>query len=157
MHLLTSVLDETALSDAAAVELYKRRWKIEVLYRSLKQTQGRRKLLSDSPRHAEVELDWSVMSLWLLSMELSVAADPERASISMGLRAIRSAMAGRGGDLARAMSKSMNDDYQRNGQKKARHWPHKKREKPPGEPKARSATASEIHLAKELAMKRKAA
>jgi hypothetical protein len=37
------------------------------------------------------------------------------------------------------------------GPKKARHWPHKKRPKPPGNPKARNATEEERQLAKELA------
>lgn len=149
MHLLTSVTDPSALSDEQAVELYKRRWLVEVLYRSLKQTLGRRKVLSDSPRHAEVELDWSVASLWVLSVELAEST-PGRASVAGALRAVRQALAGRGGNLAGALAAASTDGYVRKRPKKARHWPNKKREKPPGAPKARPATDSERALAQEL-------
>ena len=51
MCLLTNLLEKD-LSVAEAVELYQRRWGIEVLYRGLKQTLGRRKMLSDNPLNA---------------------------------------------------------------------------------------------------------
>jgi hypothetical protein len=161
MHLLTNELDPESLSDATAIDLYKRRWLVEVLYRSLKQTLGRRKMLSGSPAHARVELDWSVASLWLLSLELAESTTQHRlsarVSIAKGLRAIRQAMAGRGRDLSKALAVAVGDRYQRQSCKKARHWPHKKREKPPGNPKARTATESEVALAAELAAKKRAA
>ena len=64
--LLTSVMDEKVLSDAAVAGWYRRRWGIEVLYRSLKQTLGGRTLGSETPEAAEWELDWMVLGLWLL-------------------------------------------------------------------------------------------
>lgn len=172
MHLLTDVLDPAALGDAAAAELYARRWLVEVLYRSLKQTLGRRKMLSGSPAHARVELDWSVAALtsasavepWLLSLELAESTTPQRpsssstrVSVAKGLRAVRQAMAGRGRDLGRTLAAAVGDGYRRQGTKKARHWPHKKREKPPGNPKARTATEVEVALAAELAATKRAA
>jgi hypothetical protein len=158
IHLLTDVLDVGRLSDAAAVELYKLRWGAELLFRSLKQTLGRRKLLSDSPAHARVELDWAAVGLWLLAlMNAHAAGASAPRSTASALRAVRSAMAGRGGGLWAALSRAVLDRYRRRRPKKARHWPHKKRDKPPGNPKARTATAEEVALATELKQRRPAA
>jgi hypothetical protein len=158
IHLLTDVLDAGRLGDAAAVEMYRLRWGAELLFRSLKQTLGRRKVLSDSPAHARVELDWAAVGLWLLAlMNADAAGASSRRSTASALRAVRSAMAGRGGGLWRALSRAVLDTYRRRGAKKARHWPHKKRDKPPGDPKARTATAGEVTLAMELKRQRPAA
>ena len=158
LHLLTDVLDARRLSDAAALEVYKLRWGAELLFRSLKQTLGRRKVLSDSPAHAEVELDWAAVGLWLLAlMNADAAGASSRRGTASALRAVRSAMAGRGGSLWAALSRAVLDTYRRRGAKKARHWPHKKRDKPPGDPKARTATAEEVALAMELKQRRPAA
>lgn len=158
MHLLTNVTEAGLLSDRAAIELYKRRWLVEVLYRSLKQTQNRRKMLSGSPAHVLAELDWSVVSLWLLSLELAESTQRSaQASVAKALRAVRLAMAGRGTHLGAALEAAVGDRYQRHGSKKARHWPHKKRERPPGNPKARTATEAEVTLARELATERRVA
>jgi hypothetical protein len=34
--------------------------------------------------------------------------------------------------LSEQLARALKDDYQRHGSKKARDWPHKKKEKPPG-------------------------
>ena len=49
MHLVTNVLDEKALTDAEAIRLYQLRWGIELQFRTMKQTFGRRKLRSRTP------------------------------------------------------------------------------------------------------------
>src|SRR5208337_3294471 len=69
MCLLTSV-SGAEMGVAEAVELYRRRWGIEVLYRGLKQTLGRRKMLSDAPENAQVELDWTMAGYWMLCLLL---------------------------------------------------------------------------------------
>ena len=46
MHLLSSVREPQGLSDAEAMELYRRRWGVELYYRALKQTLARRKMRS---------------------------------------------------------------------------------------------------------------
>jgi hypothetical protein len=152
MYLLTDVLDGKRLSDADAARLYAMRWGVELLYRSLKQTMGRGKMLSGSPAHAAVELDWSVIGLWVLGLANAEATgDVRRLSAAQALRRMRAAMAGRGGNLHAALAGSRRDDYQRHRPKKARHWPHKKREKPPGAPKARTANEEEVLQAQRLA------
>jgi hypothetical protein len=72
MHLLTDVVDERELSDAEAATLYAQRWGAELIYRSLKQTMGRRRMVCGNPEHAAVELDWAVVGLWVLGL---MAAD----------------------------------------------------------------------------------
>jgi hypothetical protein len=168
VHLLSSVLDAGELGDAAVAALYRRRWGVELLFRALKQTLGRRKLLSDGPAHARVELDWSVVGLWVLALvhaRAAGAAAPR--STASALRAVRAAMAGRGGGggggggrrgpLRRALAAAVLDGYARRGSKKARHWPHKKRDRPPGDPLARTATAEEVRLAQEIKQRKAAA
>jgi hypothetical protein len=60
------------------------------------------------------------------------------------------AAAGRSFNFETAMAQLKPDRYQRRGSKKARHWPHHKRPKAPGAPKARNATESDMLLAREL-------
>jgi hypothetical protein len=161
VHLLTDVLDPRELGDAAVAELYRRRWGVELLFRALKQTLGRRKLLSDSPAHARVELDWSVVGLWVLELAhaRSAGADARRGTAA-ALRAVRAAAAGRGGgggSLRQSLAAAVRDGYARRGSKKARHWPHKKRDRPPGDPLARTATPEEVQLAQEIKQRKAAA
>jgi hypothetical protein len=52
MYLLTNVLDEKTLTNAEAVRLYQLRWGVELQFRSIKQTFGRRKLRSRTPERA---------------------------------------------------------------------------------------------------------
>ena len=168
VHLISSVLDQTRLSDAQGLRLYRRRWGVELIYRSLKQTLGKRKLRCDAPDKAQVELDWALVGLWLLGL-LSVSrillagGRPQDWSVAASLRAVRQAMSGRptrrgdSGWLHRALAAAVKDAYVRQAPKTARHWPHKKKDKPPGDPRARMASESEIQLAAELRIHRPAA
>ena len=156
--LLTSVLEESSLSGPEVAQWYRRRWRVEVNFRSLKQTLGKRKMLSDAPHKAQVELDWAVMGLWLVALLTADAAPPcERAlaSVAMALRAVRQAMRDRGqrvpaGGLHRQLRRARLDRYRRRSHKQARDWPHKKNDPPCGIPQIRTATKSEIQQAKGL-------
>jgi hypothetical protein len=151
MHLLTNILDPVQLTDATAAMLYKMRWGIEVLYRSLKQTLARRKMLSDSPRNARMELTWSVLGLWaLLLVKARRCKHAVMQGVAQALRVVRRGMAKADLNIERALSRLKPDRYTRRNPKKARHWPHKKKESPPGEPEARNATEAECLLAEEL-------
>ena len=153
MYLLSSVLDGTALDDAGAATLYGLRWGVEVMYRALKQTMSRRKLLSDSPRNARVELAWAMVGLWTLALIKAerCPALPPGQGVAAVLRVLRQAMAaGVTPNVPGVLSSLKPDRYERTGPKRARHWPHKKREKPPGKPKARNVTEAELALAEEL-------
>jgi hypothetical protein len=161
MYLLTDVLDEAALPVPSAALLYEMRWGVEVFYRSFKQTLGRRKLLGHTPEAARLELAWGVLGLWLLGV-MSVAAivarggDPLGWSVALARKRVRAALRGpdrRGRRLAGLLAEAVQDGYRRLGRKEARDWPHKKREKPPGAPKIREATAQEVNKAKRVQAK----
>lgn len=153
MHLLTNVLDPARLDDALAARLYPMRWGVEVMYRAIKQTLARRKLLSDSPRNARVELSWAMIGLWTLMLIKAQRCKPDAAGqgVAAVLRVLRRAMSGERFSLGKALAALKPDTYRRKGAKTARHWPHRKRPKPPGAPKARNATEAETALAAELA------
>ena len=160
MTLLTSVLDRCRLRDADVVELYRRRWGIELLYRSLKQTLRRRKMLSGVPEHAELELDWAMVGLWLLGLMTAKAAGREVRrgrpwSLAAALSVVRGAMRRLGvaraaGGLRRQLRLAVRDRYVRHRPKEARYWPRKKNEHPPGAAKIRTATHAERQLAQEF-------
>jgi len=159
MALLTSVLDGRCLRDAEVAALYRMRWGIELLYRSLKQTMQRRKMLSERPEHALLELDWAMMGLWLVGL-MTAKATPKKPghchwSMAKALRVVRGAMrrVGRArpaGGLRRLLRRAVRDHYVRHRPKAARYWPRKKTESPPGLPKIRTATHAERLKAQEL-------
>ena len=120
VYLLTNVLEESSLSDAQVGRLYRRRWGLELFYRSLKRTLEKHTLHSATPARAQVELDWAVVGLWMLGM-LSVQRmirrriDPQRWSVAESLRALWRVMSGRGGRMASRnlvlLSQAVKDNY----------------------------------------------
>jgi hypothetical protein len=152
--LLTSVRSKQALSDAQVKDWYRQRWMIEVQYRGLKQTMEHRKLRSNSPQMARLELDWSIFGLWLLELMQAGSRRWKRTvrySLAQGLRLVRRAMVVVGrvpaGGLERHLRHATLDEYARVGSKKARDWPHKKTEKLCGYPRIRMATSQQKRLA----------
>lgn len=167
IYLISDLLEPGRLSGGDARALYRRRWAIEVFYRSLKQTLGHRKMRSGAPQQAKNELEWAVMGLWLLSAltvkELvAKGRDPLRMSVAAAIKVIRQAMAlspplGRVGSLRRRLAEAVKDGYVRTASKASRDWPRKKNEKPAGRPKIRVANGEELQRARELEKKRPAA
>lgn len=158
--LLTDVADPGGrLSDEAAGALYRLRWGVELFYRAAKQTLGRRKMCSAAPAQAALELAWSVPGLMLpglMAVERVIEAgrDPLGWGTAAALRAVRRAIrtpaARPRTPLAEQLAGAVKDDYKRAGSKKARNWPHKKKDKPPGEPNVRDAIGAEVALAKAI-------
>ena len=164
MCLLTDVLDESKLSDREVAELYRLRWIVEVQFRSLKQTMERRKMLSTTPGNAVVELDWAVVAMWMLELMTAEAVarrDRRRWSVAKTLQVVRRMLRGRqrppAGGLRGQLRKAVIDRYARKRSKSARNWPHKKRERPPGTPRVRTANRSEALLAQKLRAQKPAA
>jgi hypothetical protein len=163
VYLVTNVLDQEQLSEQAAGVFYQLRWGVEVFYRSCKQTLQRRKMLSRCPASCYGELHGTMLGLWLLGL-LSVAAILERGgsplswSVALARRLVRQALQGTGrGDLLRQLAGAVKDQYQRRTSKKARDWPHKKNEPPPGPPKVKSANGKQQQQLKRLKEKLTAA
>jgi hypothetical protein len=167
MYLVTNAFDEAALSEKAAASLYEMRWGVEVFFRSTKQTLQKRKMLSHTPAAAECELTWAVPGIWLLGW-MSVAGllragrDPLCWSAAGARERVREAMRRCltrrhcSELLSEQLARATKDGYQRRGSKKARDWPHKKKEKPPGSPKIAAADAQQ-RLAASKVKSRKAA
>ena len=161
MYLVTNVLNQNELSDRQMLEIYKARWGIEVFFRSFKQTFGRRKLRSGSPDNAQLELDWSLVGLWAVSL---LAVDelirhgecPHRLSVAGALGAIRMVMRDYksrpdpGKDLWTLLSAAVTDSYVRRAAKASRDYPRKKSEKPAGKPTIQRANPQQIKDVKEL-------
>jgi hypothetical protein len=168
LYLVTNVQDKKALSRQTAARLYEMRWGVEVFYRTTKQTLQKRTMLSRTPAAARCELTWAVLGVWLLGL-MSVAAilarggDPLSWSAALARRRVRESMRQARGDrpgepgLVEQLGKATKDNYTRVKEKKARNWPHKKKEKPPGNPKIVVAKAKEIRSAKKVKGRKQAA
>ncbi len=65
IYLVTNELD---MPESLAGELYRQRWGIEVFFRGIKQTYGKRKLICGSPRNVVTELNWTLLGIWLAQM-----------------------------------------------------------------------------------------
>ena len=152
VYLLTDVLEESALSDRQVGQMYRRRWGIEVFYRSLKRTMQKHKMRSTSPGNGRVELDWAMVGLWMLGLMtvqrmIRRRVNSARWSVAQSLRVVRRVMSGRGGrqdakDLC-GLARALKDTYCRRRPKHARDWPHKKTETPPKPPEIRTARGKE--------------
>ena len=167
MYLLTNLPVEQ-LSDKQAAILYGMRWGVELFYRSMKQTLARRKMLSHAPGQARAELGWTLVGLQLLGLVsveqiIQSGKDPLSWSVAASLRVVRAAMENRKprgshrGGLLGHLSRAIKDSYKRRSQKKARNWPDKKKEKPPGAPKIRKASEEEIKKAQQITARKMAA
>lgn len=161
VFLLTDVTDPRELSRSAAGTLYRRRWGLEVAFRSLKQTLQRRKVRSGTPAHARVELAFAIVGLWTLAL-LGVRAlarsghRPDRLSIAAALatarRAMRTPLSERA--LQQHLARSVIDAAPRRTARKAYRWPHKKRPPAPGPPSITTATPTQVRAAQALTRSR---
>jgi hypothetical protein len=160
VYLVTSVLDEEALSDKQIIEIYARRWGVELFYRHFKQTFERRKLRSHRADNAEWEATWSLLGLWAMSLHTQVelaAQDvpPQRISVAGFLRAYRGAMREYkscpepGESLREQLSAAVIDSYQR-ANKASRDYPRKKQGHAIGAPEVRRATKVQIETARQI-------
>lgn len=155
MVLLTDILEHGRLGNGAAWKLYRLRWGLEVRYRDLKGTLGKRNLFSRTPEHVALELDLAMLGLWLLGLLATRRGDRRRAwSVRQALTAARVAAERPGrqglGHLHAAMARARLDGYLRKRPKAARYWPHKKTSRPCGVPEIRAATAAELQWAQRV-------
>lgn len=160
LFLVTSI-PAARLTDQQVLTLYSRRWGIELFYRSLKQTFDCRKLRSHRAEHALLELHWSLLGLWTMTLyTLAQFQDahlpPRRLSVAQVLRAFRRTMRDymhpvqRECRLRDRLRTALIDTYQRQS-KTSRNYPRKrKKELAIRVPQIRHATKAEIELAKQL-------
>jgi hypothetical protein len=149
MHLVTNVLDEKKLSDAQAIQLYQLRWGIELQFRTVKQTFGRRKLRSRTPDRAYVELDWSLLGLWLIQLlavkeQLEIGEVPANCSVALAIQVIRETFQRwweqPDEPFASKLQSATKDKHKRHRPKKARYCPNYKDKPKAGKPVILKAT-----------------
>ena len=151
VYLVTNVLDAKRLSDRQASTIFRRRWGIEIQFRSLKQTFGRTKLRSRSPDCAAIELHWSLIGLTMVQLlahkEQAKAREPaEQTSIATVLRIVRQMMqrsqeVPRQNDrLVKQLAQAVTDSYDRKSKRKSRNFPRRKEEPATGKPIVKTAT-----------------
>jgi hypothetical protein len=150
LYLLTNVLEPARLPRRVAAELYAARWGVELHYRSLKQTLERRKLRASTPQAGAWELAGNLLALALLLAQSAWlrGVQAPRASIARLWRLMRQALEAlwwgqAAGWFGAAVRQASRDDYVRRRSKRARAWPAKKRERPPGAPILRRLTTRE--------------
>lgn len=141
--LVTNVLDEKRLSVKEAVQLYKLRWGVELQFRCVKQTFGRRKLRSRTPEHAIVELDWSLLGLWMIQLfavreQIKIGDAPANCSVSLAIDVVRQTLRrwweDPGVALGARFQTATKDRYSRQRPKKARYCPDYKDKPSTGRP-----------------------
>lgn len=160
VYLVTNV-SCSRLSDAQVIDVYRRRWGIELYFRHLKQTFQRRKLRSTSADNALVELQWSLLGLWSMALYAQVeqvkhGLDPRQQSVAGVLRAFRRILRDylhplqHDRSLRVLLRRAVRDNYVRKN-KTSRNYPRKKQADPPaGPPQITTATAAQIRHAREL-------
>jgi DDE family transposase len=150
MHLVTNVLDEKSLSVADAIRLYGLRWGVELQFRTVKQTFGRRKLRSRTPARAYVELDWSLVGLWLIQLfavkaQVEIGEVPEHCSVAMAIQVVRETCRRWWERPEEAfptrLRSALKETYTHHSSRKARYRPDYKDKPKAGTPVIREATA----------------
>jgi IS4 transposase len=160
LYLVTSVLESSRLSDTEAVEIYRRRWGIELFYRHCKQTFERSKLRSHNPDNVMIELHWSLLGMWAMGLHshshlLRRGVRPERISFAGVLRAYRrplreyKSVPDPRERLTELLDVAVLDDYQRKN-KCSRDYPRKKHQRAIKPPIIRTATKWQKTIAKQL-------
>jgi hypothetical protein len=158
VYLVTNVLSESALSEAQTSEIYRRRWGIELQFRSFKQTYVRSKLRSRSPDCAEIECHWSLLGLWMVQLlaykeQTTAGEPPPQTSIATVLRIVRAIMYNldlSDGSLSQQLRNATTDTYQRHSKKKSRNYPRRKEEPSAGPPQILVATSAQRQKLRQL-------
>jgi hypothetical protein len=158
---VTSILDQRRLSDKQAERLYRLRWGVELQFRALKQTFGRRKLRSKRPDRALAELDWSLLGLAIIQLfavkeQVEFGEPPEHCSVSLAIRIVRETIdrwhetPADGQSFQLRLRAAVADDYQRTSSKKARHRPYCKDKPSAKKPRILDATKQQKQWLKKL-------
>ncbi len=157
IYLVTSTMSQEALPGAQMAAIYRKRWGIEVYYRHCKQTFERRKLRSQNPDNAMVELHWSLLGMWAMGLHshsrlVAQGVLPEQISFAGVWRAYRRAMRDYksppdfGERIRQRIDRAIIDPYERKN-KASRDYPRKKQEQSAGAPVLRKATRAQVRQA----------
>ena len=167
VYLATSIMCKKDLSDRQAAEIYRRRWGIELFFRTFKQTFGCTKLRSAAAANALLELDWSLLGLWTLCLygqcvQSACGRSPARMSAARAIRAFRMTMGeyrcrpeSEEESLWSMLANALHDHYNRAGPKESKNYPRKKQRQKISAPKIEQSTQRQIKSAQELKQRNK--
>lgn len=156
------VTNELEMDDELACELYSGRWKIEMFFRTVKQTCERAKLHCQQPENVLTELNWTLLGIWYALFAAkhvlrNEGLPPANVSPVKVLKAITKVVEQihrtatpvslLKDDLAKAV---LEDESHRTSSKASRHFPRKKKHRSCGAPKICCATSKQRALAKIL-------
>ena len=159
---LVTDLTKSQLGNRQAATVYQQRWGIELFFRCLKQTFGRRKLRSRSAVNARLELDWSLVGIWcicLLGQRELAASGTNTMDLSpaMAINAYQSTLRDwrvrpdtPEESLWNLLRGAVRDHYIRDSSKTSRNYPRKKKRRQVGHPTIRVATKQQMRAAKRL-------
>ena len=156
------VTNELDMSDELAGRLYSGRWKIEMFFRTVKQTCERAKLVCLRPENVLTELNWTLLGIWYAlftgkQVLLSEGESPNQISPVKVMNAfqevVQSILRKANGiplfnkQLAEA---TINSEAGRTSSKASRQFPAKKKHRRCGKPVIRSATRQQKQQAAAL-------
>lgn len=156
------VTNELDMDDALACELYSGRWKIEMFFRTVKQTCERAKLHCHRPENVLTELNWTLLGIWYAlftgkEVLLDEGLNPTEVSPVKVMTAISKAVdeiyimatpiSLLRGQLAQAV---LEDESDRTSNKASRNFPRKKKHRRCGAPKIEPAPSIQQERAKIL-------
>lgn len=133
VHLLTNVLEPARLSKKAAGAIYRKRWGVELFYRTFKRTLGCAKLRSKSARRATIEFEWTLVAMTIATLVgvdalLKHRHHPHRLSHAQLFQTLRDALRtppsprpNTARALRRALGQCVKDTYTRRKPKGSRH------------------------------------
>lgn len=153
---VTNVLADRDLTARQAKLLYENRWGVELQFRSLKQTFGRSKLQSRTPERAYVELEWSLLGLWLIQLlavseQIPLGIGPGQSSVSVAVQIFRDVMrAGPRICLRDQLREAVKDSYARRGTKAGRYQPQTKDKPSAGKPAIVNASTQQRQTYRKL-------
>ena len=162
---LVTNLETEKLSTPAALEVYRRRWGIEVFFRTFKQTFGRRKLRCRCSSNVPLELEWSLLALWgmcLMGEECVQKSGEEVNRLSPArvlkafaevIRDYRIDLASRAEGLWERLRVALLDNYVRLKAKTNREYPRKSQKEKGHQPKIEIASKTTKMQAKNLKTK----
>ena len=158
IYLVTNT-EAVDLSDDEASEIYRRRWGIEVFFRTFKQTFEKGKLKCTGSTNVALELEWSLIGLWVMCLygkeEIGRRYEVSRLSPAKAIRAFaktcrefRSDPKDESHALRRLLAEALKDDYCRKKPKTNKEYPRQSKRTPTGEPSVEKATKKQRKFAK---------
>lgn len=156
------VTNELGMTVEQASALYRERWRVEVFFRTVKQSCQRSKLCCGTPKNVIIEMNWTLIGIWaaLYTGNRALSENGHKIECMSPVKVIRAfylsvtAVALCSGN-ARCLSGTLadairHDESKRKSSKKSRNYPRKKKPQPAGKPKLVSSSKDQKRRAEQF-------